>query len=306
MFANCAFFHPANVTFMRDDYTNTPFHHLPVLPPSINNPLPLPMPIVPSILHGVNLDSRVSSLENRVQQLSTRLADVSAELAAAKKEASSKGTCKEGAPETLLGGQDDSPEKNKEKPATSKTRWWPFKFSEQQTGVTTENEINSGTDSEAGLNEGPLLQIFPLKDTSTQTAEESSTIMDINKLKTKVDNLEEIVRHQSDNYNLKTRVGNLEKLVRHQSDSADTNLKTLESRIKQDLMQEMGRLKTDITDKVDEIITSNAILNTNFTNLQQNMEGLAGNVENKIQTMDGVGTEFNSLIERSSTWRPTT
>ena len=114
MFANCAFFHPVNVTFMRDDYTNTPFLHPPILPPSINHPPPFPMPIIHSLRPGVILDSRVSSLESRVQQLSTRLADVSAELAAAKKEASSKGTCKEGAPETPLGGQDDSPEKNKE------------------------------------------------------------------------------------------------------------------------------------------------------------------------------------------------
>ena len=60
----------------------------------------------------------------------------------------------------------------------------------------------------------------------------------------------------------------------------------------------MGRLKTDITHKVDEIITSNAILNTNFTDLQQDMEGLAGKVESKIQTMDGVGTKFNSFIEK--------
>ena len=256
------------------------------------------MPIIHSPCPGVTLDSRVSRLESLVQQLSTRLPEVSTDLAAVKKETTSKGTCKEGAPETPLGGQDDNPEKNKEKPATSKTSWWPFKFSEQQTGVTTDNEINSGTDSEAGLNEGHDLQIFPMKDTSSQTAGESSTIMDINKLKTKVDNLEEIVRHQSDNYNLKTRVDNLEKLVRHQSDSADTNLKTLESRIKQDLMHQMGRLKTDITDKVDKIITSNAILNTNFTDLQQDMEGLAGKVESKIQTMDGVGTKFNGFIEK--------
>ena len=60
----------------------------------------------------------------------------------------------------------------------------------------------------------------------------------------------------------------------------------------------MGRLKTDIIDKVNKITISNAILNTIFTNLQQNMEGLAGKVENKIQTMDGIGTEFNSLIEK--------
>ena len=32
IFANCAFFHPVNVTFMRDDYTNTPFLHPPILP----------------------------------------------------------------------------------------------------------------------------------------------------------------------------------------------------------------------------------------------------------------------------------
>ena len=80
----------------------------------------------------------------------------------------------------------------------------------------------------------------------------------------------------------------LEKEVENKS-SADSNLvETLENRIKQDLMQEMGRLKTDITDKVDKI----------FTNLQQDMEGLAGKVESKIQTMDGVGTKFNSFIEK--------
>ena len=92
VFSNCAFSHPVNVTFMRDDY-----------------PPPFPMPIIHSPCPGVTLDSRVSSLESRVQQLSTRLADVSAELAAAKME--TKGTCKEGAPETPLGGQDDIPEK---------------------------------------------------------------------------------------------------------------------------------------------------------------------------------------------------
>ena len=78
----------------------------------------------------------------------------------------------------------------KTKKNLQQTSWWPFKFSEQQTGVTTEgetdSEINSGTDSEAGLNEGPDLQIFPMKDTSTQTAGENSTIMDINNLKTKI------------------------------------------------------------------------------------------------------------------------
>ena len=61
-----------------------------------------------------------------------------------------------------------------------------------------------------------LIPSTPMKDTSTQTAGENSTIMDINNLKAKVDNLE--------------------KIVRHQSDSADTNLvETLENRIKQDL-----------------------------------------------------------------------
>ena len=125
------------------------------------------------------------------------------------------------------------------------------------------------------------------------------------------------MRHQSDNYNLKTRVGNLEKLVRHQSDSADSNLvETLENRIKQDLMQEMGRLKTDITDKVDKITTSNAILNSIFTslktkveqemgelktdstNLQQNMEGLAEKVQYNTLRMDGVNTKLKSLVEK--------
>ena len=219
LFPKCGFINAAG-TFTQ--FPTCSFYHPP--PPSTT---PSPHP-------EVTLDNRVSNLENLVHQLSTRLADVSAELDAVKKETTSKSNAKE-------------------KPTKS---WWPFKFSEQQTGVTTENEINSGTDSEAGLNEGPLLQIFPLKDTSTQTAGESSTIMDINKLKTKVDNLEEIVRHQSDNYNLKTRVDNLEKLVRHQSNSTDSILaKTLENEIKQDLRQEMGRLKTDITDKVDRVGT---------------------------------------------------
>ena len=43
VFSNCAFFHPVNVTSMRDDYTNTPFHHLPILPPTYQPPLMLTM-----------------------------------------------------------------------------------------------------------------------------------------------------------------------------------------------------------------------------------------------------------------------
>ena len=63
------------------------------------------MPIIHSPCPGVTLDSRVSRLESLVQQLSTRLPEVSTELAAAKKETTSKGNFKDGAPETPLGGQ---------------------------------------------------------------------------------------------------------------------------------------------------------------------------------------------------------
>ena len=141
------------------------------------------------------MDNRVSNLENLVQQLSTRLADVSAELDAVKKETTSKSNVKDEPPDTPLGGQNDRLEKNKEKPTKNS---WPFKFSEQQTGVTTEGETDSGTNSAPELNEGTYMQISPVKDTSNQTSGENSTIMDINNLKTKVDNLEKIVRHQSD------------------------------------------------------------------------------------------------------------
>ena len=87
------------------------------------------------------------------------------------------------------------------------------------------------------MNEGPDLRIFPMKDTSTQTTGENPTIMDINSLKAKVDNLD-----KTDNYNLKTKVDTLDKNMKalagkvEDKSSADSNLiETLENRIKQDL-----------------------------------------------------------------------
>ena len=63
----------------------------------------------------------------------------------------------------------------------------------------------------------------------------------------KFDNLEKIVRHQTDNYNLKTKVDTLDKNMKalagkvEDKSSADSILaKTLENEIKQDLRQEMG------------------------------------------------------------------
>ena len=288
MFVNCAFFHPANVTFMRDDYTNTPF----------NYPPPFPMPIIHSPCPGVTLDSKVSRLESLVQQLSTRLPEVSTDLAAVKKETTSN-NFKEGDPETPLGSQNDSPEEIKEKPAKNKTSWWPFKSSEQQTGVIAEAETDS---------EGPDLQIFPMKDTSTQTTGENPTIMDINSLKAKVDNLDKIVRHQTDNYNLKTKVDTLDKNMKalagkvEDKSSADSNLiETLENRIKQDLeanLIENAIKKFDNLEKIVRHQTDNYNLKTKVDTLDKNIKALAEKVENKRQTMDGIGTELNSLVKK--------
>ena len=113
-------------------------------------------------------------------------------------------------------------------------------------------------------------------------------------LATKFDNLDKIVKHQSDNYNLKTRVDNLEKLVRHQSNSADSILvKTLESG-KQNLMQEMDKLKTDIsdiTDKIDNITASNVIRNSIITSLKTKVE----------QDMDKLKTDITDKVDKVTT-----
>ena len=274
MFANCAFFHPADVTFMRDDYTNTPFHHLPILPPTYQPPLMLTM-----IQILLDLQNKFTAMESNnlkdtggvqshpvaCQQTSDLLSKEEGPPLPAvniQKEDNSINSSASVSSERISKLEDPVKEKKK-------SSWWPSWSGNTEVDPNTGSPITN-----------MLIPSTPMKDTSTQTAGENSTIMDINNLKTKVDNLE--------------------KIVRHQSDSADSNLvETLENRIKQDLMQEMmGRLKTDITVKVDKITNSNAILNTIFTNLQQNMEGLAGKVENKIQTMDGIGTEFNSLIEK--------
>ena len=85
--------------------------------------------------------------------------------------------------------------------------------------------------------------------------------------------------------NLKTKVDNLEKIVRHQSDSADSNLvKTLENRIKQDLeanLIENAIKKFDNLEKIVRHQTDNYNLKTKVDTLDKNMKALAGKVEDK-------------------------
>ena len=61
MFANCAFFHPANVNqmFRRDDYTNPQFPHLPILPPPYQPPLMLTM-----VQILVDLQNKLTAMDN--------------------------------------------------------------------------------------------------------------------------------------------------------------------------------------------------------------------------------------------------